>query len=256
MKTITRLKNNQGLEGLVTLPRASHLYVSGQKRIKHKQFDLSGCSLYMLGSVCWLPMYFPQLLLEERNQTQILRWSGQQAARKQSIIVAIKTIQRVIVLFRSVQPDGNRSSSLVLSDSRGCGQRGRHGWVIFDCLSLMRVASVTPISAGSDLFYYTVRIKTPLQEKNKERDTNAVSSMWQMFFLWHPEMMMIWELSAEPRTQHIRTRQTLLDHLFQPLIWQRGTKTQRASEVARVTKACMFRSRILVPKFLNSKLGS
>lgn len=50
-----------------------------------------------------------------------------QAAGKQRIITAIKTMQRVISVLRSVQPDGKRSSSLVLSDSRGCGQRGRHG---------------------------------------------------------------------------------------------------------------------------------
>lgn len=53
-------------------------------------------------------------------------WTGRLLG-KQSIITAIKTMRRVILVLRSVQPDGNRSSSLVLSDGGGCGQRGRHG---------------------------------------------------------------------------------------------------------------------------------
>lgn len=46
-----------------------------------------------------------------------------QTAGERSIITAVQKCR----VLRSEQPDGNRSSSLVLSDSRGCGQRGRHG---------------------------------------------------------------------------------------------------------------------------------
>lgn len=161
---ITMLKDNQGLEGLVTLPRAGNLCVRGGKRIKPKPSDFSACCWRcekML--VDWLCKSPTSLNTYWREEIKSKCGDGldRQAAGKQRIITAIKTMQRVISVLRSVQPDGKRSSSLVLSDSRGCGQRGRHGWVIFDWLSLMCVASVTPISDACDLFYYTVRIKTP-----------------------------------------------------------------------------------------------
>lgn len=41
-----------------------------------------------------------------------------------------------------------------------CGRRGRRG-DRFVTVSLMCVASVTPVADGCDLFYYAVKIKTP-----------------------------------------------------------------------------------------------
>lgn len=153
-------------QGQPRLSRSGNFYVRCGKRITPGWSDCSSsCKLF----VNWLCNTHISLNTCWREKIQSICWDGvgRQAAGEQSIITAIRTMQRVILALRSVQPDGNRSSSLVLSDSRGFGQRGRHGWVIFDCLSLMCVASVTPSSDGCDLFYYTVSIKHLSRRKIK-----------------------------------------------------------------------------------------
>lgn len=123
-------KDNQGLEGLVALPRAGNLYIKGGKRIKPKRSDFRGCcrkcEKMFVDWLCENILPSAPAGGKTSNPNVEMVWTGRLLG-KQSIITAIKTMRRVILVLRSVQPDGNRSSSLVLSDGRGCGQRGRHG---------------------------------------------------------------------------------------------------------------------------------
>lgn len=200
------LKDNQGW---VAQWRPGNLYVRCGKRITPGRSDWSSSCKLFVDRLCNTHI---SLNTCRREGIQSICWDGvgRQAAGEQSIITAIRTMQRVILALWSVQPDGNRSSSLVLSDSRGFGQRGRHGWVIFDCLSLMCVAGVTPSSDGCDLFYYTVSIKHLSGRKIKggiqmwchwcDRCSFSGYQSW-----WGPGN------SEMPCPWHIRSRQALRD---------------------------------------------
>lgn len=200
------LKDNQGWGAR---RRPGNLYVRCGKRITPGRSDWSSSCKLFADRLCNTHI---SLNTCRREGIQSICWDGvgRQAAGEQSIITAIRTMQRVILALWSVQPDGNRSSSLVLSDSRGFGQRGRHGWVIFDCLSLMCVAGVTPSSDGCDLFYYTVSIKHLSRRKIKggiqmrchwcDRCSFSGYQSW-----WGPGN------SEMPCPWHIRSRQALRD---------------------------------------------